>query len=62
MAAAVATLRHAGYVIGENPVTGLAFALFLLIVIAAALGPWIVPYDPYASNSAMALKPPSAAH
>ena len=25
-------------------------------------GPLIVPYDPYASNTAMALKPPSAAH
>ena len=27
-----ATLRHAGYVLGENPVTGFAFALFLLFV------------------------------
>src|SRR5262249_57844271 len=33
-----------------------------LIVIAAVLGPFIVPYDPLASNTAMALKPPSAAH
>ena len=31
-----ATLKHARYVIGENPVTGFAFALFVLIVFAAA--------------------------
>lgn len=53
--------HHARYVIGENPVTGLAFAIFLLIVICAVLGPWIVPYDPLASNEAT-LAPPSAIH
>jgi peptide/nickel transport system permease protein len=57
-----ATLKHARYVIGENPVTGFAFGLFVIIVIAAVLGPYIVPYDPLASNTAMALKPPSRAH
>jgi peptide/nickel transport system permease protein len=54
--------RHTRYVLGENPVTAFAAGLFLLIVIAAVFGPFIVPYDPYASNTAMALKPPSAAH
>lgn len=57
-----ATLKHARYVIGDNPVTGFAFALFVLIVIAAVLGPFIVPYDPLASDTAMSLKPPSRAH
>lgn len=57
-----ALLRHTRYVLSENPVTAFAAGLFLLIVIAAAFGPFIVPYDPYASNTAMALKPPSAAH
>ena len=57
-----ATLKHARYVIGENPVTGFAFGLFVLIVFAAVLGPYIVPYDPLASNTAMSLKPPSRAH
>ena len=51
----VATLKHARYVIGENPVTGFAFGLFVLIVFAAVLGPYIVPYDPLASNTAMSL-------
>jgi peptide/nickel transport system permease protein len=57
-----ALLRHTRYVLAENPVTAFAFGLFMLIVVAAAFGPFIVPYDPYASNTAMALKPPSAAH
>jgi peptide/nickel transport system permease protein len=57
-----ATLKHARYVIGENPVTGFAFGLFVLIVFAAVLGPYIVPYDPLASNTVMSLKPPSRAH
>jgi peptide/nickel transport system permease protein len=62
MSALAATARHARYVIGENPVTGLAFALFVLIVFAAAFGPYIVPYDPLASDTVAALQPPSAAH
>jgi peptide/nickel transport system permease protein len=57
-----AALRHARYILSENAVTGFAFALFLLIVLAALLGPYLVPYDPLASNTAAALKPPSAAH
>ena len=55
-------LRHSRYVLAENPVTGFAFALFLLIVLAAVFGPEIAPYDPLASNTAQALKPPSAQH
>jgi peptide/nickel transport system permease protein len=58
----IAMLRHARYVIGENPVTGLAFGLFVLIVLAALAGPALVPIDPLASDTVAALKPPSAAH
>ena len=57
-----ATLKHARYVIGENPVTGFAFGLFVLIVIAAVLGPYIVPYDPLASDTTASLQGPSAKH
>lgn len=53
---------HARYVITDNPVTGFAFGLFLLILLCGVLGPWIVPYDPLASNTNAALQPPSAAH
>lgn len=55
-------VKHARYVIGENPVTGFAFGLFLLILLLALFGPWIVPYDPLASNTMNTLKPPSAKH
>ena len=55
-------LRHARYVLSENPVTGLAFGLFALFLVAAIFGPLLAPYNPLQSNAAMALKPPSAAH
>ncbi len=54
--------RHTRYVLGENPVTAFAAGLFVLIMFAAVFGPLIVPHDPYASNTTMALKPPSAAY
>jgi peptide/nickel transport system permease protein len=57
-----ATLKHARYVIGENRVTGFAFVLFVLIVLAALVGPYIVPHDPLASNTSSALKGPSATY
>ncbi|MEW6258162.1 MAG: ABC transporter permease [Pseudomonadota bacterium] len=60
--ALVATLKHARYVISDNPVTGLAFGMFLVLVVCALVGPFIVPHDPYVSNTAMALKPPSATY
>jgi peptide/nickel transport system permease protein len=57
-----ATLAHILYVLAGNLVTAFAFALFVLIVLLAILGPWIVPYDPLASNTTSALKPPSWTH
>ena len=62
MSALAATARHARYVIGENPVTGLAFALFVLIFVVALLGPHVAPIDPLASDTAAALQPPSPRH
>ena len=50
------------YVLAENPVTLGAFGLFLVFVVLAAVGPWIIPYEPLATNAARTLKPPSAAH
>lgn len=54
--------RHARHVLSENPVTGLAAALFALFLLLALAGPALVPHDPLASNAAVALQPPSAAH
>jgi len=55
-------VRHLIYVLRGNPVTLLAFGLFLLIVLCAVFGPSLVPYDPLASEAGQALKPPSLAH
>jgi peptide/nickel transport system permease protein len=57
-----ATLRHAGWVLRGNPVTAIAAVGTFVLVAIAVLAPWIVPYDPIASNVSNALKPPSAAH
>jgi peptide/nickel transport system permease protein len=55
-------LEHAIYVIGDNPVTGLSFGLFVVIVLCAIFGPLFTPYDPLASDTVAALQPPSWAH
>jgi len=57
-----ALYRQVHYVLGENPVTLVAFVLFVLIVLSVVFGPHIVPYDPLASDTAEALKPPNAHH
>ncbi len=54
--------RHAHYVISENPVTGLAFALFLIIALCALIGPYVVPYDPLASDATATLQAPTIHH
>jgi peptide/nickel transport system permease protein len=55
-------LKHFRYVMSENPVTVVSFALFTLIVIVAIFGSWIAPYDPLATEAVNRLKPPSWAH
>ena len=59
---AAATWKHVRYVATENPVTLGAFLLFGFFVLRAIFGPWLAPFDPMKSNTAMALKPPSATH
>ncbi|HEY4987044.1 MAG TPA: ABC transporter permease [Bradyrhizobium sp.] len=54
--------RHARYVVAENPVTGLSFALFFVIALCALIGPHIVPYDPLASDTSATLQAPSLRH
>jgi len=53
---------HIGWVISSNPVTAIAAGGLTLIGLIAIAAPWIAPYDPIASNVAIALKGPSAAH
>ena len=57
----VSMFEHTKYVLGENKVTAFAFALLVVILFAAIFGPYVVPYDPLASDTAQALKSPSAA-
>ncbi len=56
------TLAQARYIISENSVTFGAFVLFFMFVLFALFGNAIAPYDPVASNAAVALSPPSASH
>jgi peptide/nickel transport system permease protein len=55
-------LRHAVYVVADNPVTGLSFGLFVLIALCALIGPYVVPYDPLASDTSATLQSPSLQH
>jgi peptide/nickel transport system permease protein len=56
------TLRHVSWVLRGNPVTAIAGAGAAILCVLALIGPWIVPYDPIASNVANALAPPSLKH
>ncbi len=60
--AAARNWRHLRHVLRGNPLTLVAFTLFVLLVLVALLGPSLVRYSPLASDAAEALKPPSAAH
>ena len=55
-------LAHLGHVLRENPVTAFSFAMFAFFILSALIGPWLVPYDPLATNTARALQPPSTDH
>jgi peptide/nickel transport system permease protein len=61
-AAAYSIFSHVRHVVSENPVTGLAFILFGIIVFCAVLGPYFVPHDPLASDTAASLQSPSFKH
>lgn len=57
-----ATFQHATFILRGNPITGIAAFGAALLIFVGIFGPWIVPYDPIASDVANALMPPSAAH
>ena len=46
----------------RNRLAMIGLGIVLLLVVTAALAPWIAPYDPYTQNLANRLMPPSAAH
>ena len=56
------TGRHVAYVLRSNPITAVAAGGATLLLLVAILAPWLVPYDPVASDVPQALRGPSAAH
>ena len=58
----VALLRHTRHVLGSNAVTAFSFGLFVFLLLCAIFGPLLAPHDPLASNTAIALHPPSLAN
>lgn len=50
------------YVLAGNPVTLLALLMLAVLLGCAVLGPSLVPYDPIATHTTVALQAPSAAH
>jgi len=56
------TWRQVRYVLAENPINLAALLILALLLGCAVLGPSLVPYDPIATNTRMALRPPSALH
>ena len=55
-------LRHAVWMLRENPLTAVAASGAMALCLIALLAPWLAPYDPLASNVERALQPPSARH
>lgn len=53
---------HARYVLSDNPFTLVAACMFALFVLLALIGPWVVPFDPLATNVGPTMQPPSARH
>jgi peptide/nickel transport system permease protein len=50
------------YHVRRNIATSVAFILVILLIIIAAIGPYIVPYDPLATNMSEVLQAPSWRH
>ncbi|MFT3802361.1 MAG: ABC transporter permease [Burkholderiaceae bacterium] len=55
-------VSHVVWVLRGNPVTSIAALGVGLLCLMAIFAPWIVPYDPIASDVSRALAAPSAAH
>jgi peptide/nickel transport system permease protein len=55
-------LRHARYVLTDNPLTAAAFGLLLVLAVLAAAGPTIAPHDPLKTDTARKLEAPTRQH
>jgi peptide/nickel transport system permease protein len=50
------------YILSQNPISLFSMLLFALFSLIALIGPALVPFDPIASNTAIALQPPNIEH
>jgi peptide/nickel transport system permease protein len=50
------------HMFADNPLTLGALGLLLVLLLLAAFGSWVAPYDPLASDAGHALEAPSRAH
>ncbi len=55
-------LRERLHPLAANPVTMVGALIVLTVAVLAFIGPWIVPYSPYAASPAQVDQPPSSAH
>jgi len=58
----VAGLAGLSYGLRRNPITIVGLAMLGALVAVALLAPVIAPYDPYATNPAVSLRPPGPGH
>jgi peptide/nickel transport system permease protein len=56
------TWGHVRHVLSDNPVTLVATGMFFMFLVMALFGPWLVPFDPLASNATNGLQPPNSTH
>ncbi len=54
--------RNTGHAFGENRLTLVAALILAFLVLCALFGPYLVPYDPLATDATAKLLPPSAKH
>jgi peptide/nickel transport system permease protein len=56
------SLRYYWYVLKQNPLTSLGFAIILLLTFIGLFAPWLSPYDPYKTDPLKVLQPPTLEH
>jgi peptide/nickel transport system permease protein len=56
------SLRYYWYVLKQNPLTSLGFAIILLLTFIGLFAPWLSPYDPYKTDPLKVLQPPTFEH
>jgi peptide/nickel transport system permease protein len=54
--------RNIAHAFGENRLTLVAVAVLALLLVCAAFGHWLAPFDPLMTNSAAKMSPPTLHH